>query len=49
MGRVTYQEMAAVWPRSTGVYADVMNEIPKVVFSSSLTSADWPDGPDRQR
>jgi dihydrofolate reductase len=33
--------MAAVWPTATGVYADVMNEIPKVVFSATLTSADW--------
>jgi dihydrofolate reductase len=43
MGRVTYEEMAAVWPTSSGVYADVMNEIPKVVFSTTLTSADWPE------
>jgi dihydrofolate reductase len=41
MGRVTYEEMAAVWPTETGVYADVMNEIPKVVFSTTLTRADW--------
>jgi dihydrofolate reductase len=41
MGRVTYEAMAAVWPTATGVYADVMNEIPKVVFSTTLTSADW--------
>jgi dihydrofolate reductase len=43
MGRTTYQEMASVWPRTTGVYADVMNEIPKVVFSKTLTSAGWPE------
>lgn len=43
MGRVTYEEMAAVWPVSTGVYADVMNEIPKIVFSSTLARADWAD------
>jgi dihydrofolate reductase len=43
MGRVTYEEMAAVWPVSTGVYADVMNQIPKVVFSATLASADWAD------
>lgn len=41
MGRVTYEAMASVWPTSTGVYADVMNEIPKVVFSKTLTHADW--------
>jgi dihydrofolate reductase len=41
MGRVTYAEMASVWPSASGVYADVMNEIPKVVFSKTLTRADW--------
>ena len=41
MGRSTYEDMASVWPKSTGVYADVMNEIPKVVFSKTLTHADW--------
>ena len=41
MGRTTYQDMASVWPQSTGVYADVMNEIPKVVFSKTLTHAEW--------
>jgi dihydrofolate reductase len=40
-GRVTYEAMAAVWPKETGMYAEVMNEIPKVVFSSTLTRADW--------
>lgn len=43
MGRATYEAMAAVWPTATGVYADVMNEIPKVVFSKTLTRADWPE------
>lgn len=43
MGRTTYEAMASVWPKSTGVYADVMNEIPKVVFSKTLTRADWPE------
>ena len=41
MGRLTYEAMAAVWPTANGVYADVMNEIPKVVFSATLTHADW--------
>ena len=41
MGRTTYEAMASVWPNTTGVYADVMNEIPKVVFSKTLTRADW--------
>ena len=43
MGRVTCEAMASVWPAATGVYADVMNEIPKVVFSGTLTHADWPE------
>jgi dihydrofolate reductase len=43
MGRVTYEAMAAVWPTTTGAYADVMNEIPKVVFSRTLTRAEWPE------
>jgi dihydrofolate reductase len=41
MGRVTYQEMASFWPTSTDPYAAPMNEIPKVVFSSSLEHAPW--------
>lgn len=41
MGRTTYEAMASVWPNSTGIYADVMNDIPKVVFSKTLTHADW--------
>jgi dihydrofolate reductase len=43
MGRATYEAMSSVWPNSTGVYADVMNDIPKVVFSKTLTHADWPE------
>lgn len=43
MGRVTYNEMAAHWPASTAEYAAPMNELPKVVFSKTLESADWND------
>ena len=42
MGRTTYQEMAAYWPRSTEPYATAMNDIPKIVFSRTLTEASWP-------
>jgi dihydrofolate reductase len=42
MGRVTYEEMAGFWPTATGDYAAPMNQIPKVVFSRTLTRADWP-------
>jgi dihydrofolate reductase len=41
MGRVTYQDMVQVWPRGTGVYADAMNDIPKVVFSKTLLHVEW--------
>ncbi len=43
MGRVTYNEMAAHWPTSTDEYAAAMNDLPKVVFSKTLESADWND------
>ena len=41
MGRATYLEMAGFWPTSDGDYAAPMNDIPKVVFSKTLTKADW--------
>ncbi len=40
-GRVTYEGMAAYWKEQTGEIADMMNKIPKLVFSTTLTSADW--------
>jgi len=44
MGRVTYQEMSSYWPQSQDPYAAPMNDIPKVVFSKTLSHADatWP-------
>lgn len=44
MGRVTYQEMASYWPQSEDPYAAPMNDIPKVVFSTTLRDdeATWP-------
>jgi dihydrofolate reductase len=41
MGATTYAGMAAHWPGDSGPLARPMNEIPKVVFSDSLTSAGW--------
>ena len=41
MGRVTYEQMAAHWPSATDGYAAPMNDIPKVVFSSTLVRAEW--------
>ncbi len=43
MGRKTYVDMAVAWPNSDGPIAAAMNEIPKVVFSRTLTTADWAD------
>ena len=42
MGRVTYHHMAAAWPGSSSAYAAPMNEIPKIVFSKTLRTAEWP-------
>ena len=43
MGRVTYEGWAEFWPKSDHPVAGVMNGIPKVVFSSTLRSASWPE------
>jgi dihydrofolate reductase len=45
-GRVTYEGMASYWPTPAAhddnrVVAERMNNVPKVVFSSSLDKADW--------
>jgi dihydrofolate reductase len=42
MGRVTYEQMAGYWPNATGEYAEFMNTLPKVVFSTTLPAAGWP-------
>jgi len=41
MGATAFTEMAPYWPSASGPFARPMNEIPKVVFSNSLTSVDW--------
>jgi dihydrofolate reductase len=43
VGAATYVRWASFWPRASGPFAAPMNDIPKVVFSKSLTSADWGD------
>jgi dihydrofolate reductase len=45
MGRITYQEMSSYWPQSDDPYAPPMNDIPKVVFSKTLSDAEatWPE------
>jgi len=41
IGAATYAAWAGYWPGASGPFAKSMNEIPKVVFSNSLTSAGW--------
>ena len=41
IGATTYAGWAGYWPGASGPLAGPMNEIPKVVFSASLASADW--------
>lgn len=44
MGRNTYEGMAQFWPTANHPSAGAMNDIPKVVFSRTLLSADdWPE------
>jgi dihydrofolate reductase len=45
-GRVTYDMMASFWPTPAGksanpVFAEVLNNSPKIVFSTTLKKADW--------
>lgn len=40
-GRVTYEGMAAHWTKEKGKIADLMNSLPKLVFSKTLKSVDW--------
>src|SRR5512135_1041409 len=41
LGRVTYEGFAAAWPSRTGEFADKMNNMPKVVVSTTLKKAGW--------
>jgi len=41
MGRRTYEAMSAVWPNTTAVLCTRDDEVPKVVFSKTLTGAEW--------
>ena len=40
LGRVTYEEFAAVWPSSQDEGADQFNAIPKIVVSTTLAQSD---------
>lgn len=41
LGRVTYESFAAVWPHQSGEMADQLNNIPKLVASTTLRTAEW--------
>ncbi len=41
LGRVTYEGFAAAWPGRTGDFADKMNNMRKVVVSTTLKDAAW--------
>ena len=45
-GRVTYDMMASFWPTPMGksanpVFANALNNTPKIVFSRTMEKADW--------
>jgi dihydrofolate reductase len=40
-GRVTYEMMAGYWPNATGGFAERTNQLPKLVFSSTLDETPW--------
>lgn len=40
-GRKTYEGMADYWTKAKGEIADLMNKIPKLVFSKTLNLVDW--------
>jgi len=41
LGRVNYELMAPVWPGQSNPLADLMNSLPKLVFSNTLKDVDW--------
>jgi dihydrofolate reductase len=43
VGATSYAAWAGYWPTAETPFAKAMNEIPKVVFSNSLTTTDWDD------
>ena len=40
-GRKTYLEMAAAWPERSGAMADIFNNVPKYVVSTTLSELAW--------
>ncbi|WP_433249126.1 dihydrofolate reductase family protein [Streptosporangium sp. CA-135522] len=41
LGRATYESFAAVWPHRSGEMADRLNNIRKLVVSTTLQTAEW--------
>lgn len=41
LGRVTYAGFAAAWPSRTGEFADMMNNMPKYIVSTTLKNPTW--------
>lgn len=41
LGRVTYEGFAGAWPDRSGDFADKMNDMPKVVASTTLKDPEW--------
>jgi dihydrofolate reductase len=41
LGRATYEGFAAAWPSREGEFADMFNQMPKYVVSSTLRDPEW--------
>lgn len=41
LGRANYEEQSASWANADGPLAEIMNNVPKIVFSHTLESVDW--------
>lgn len=41
LGRTTYEAFAAHWPHQSDEFADILNNIPKYVVSTTLKTAEW--------
>jgi dihydrofolate reductase len=41
LGRATYEGFAEAWPTRTGEFADIFNNMPKYVVSSTLDEPTW--------
>ena len=41
IGRKTYELFAGYWPTADGPDAEILNRLPKLVFSRTLKAADW--------